>query len=345
LSNKLLDKILLKYYISIMNTSQNESTPRYTIGTVAKLTGIRQDLLRAWERRYKAIEPTRTASSRRLYSDLDVERLKLIKQLTAGQRRISEVARLRLHELAELIRADANSASELRGEKASKTPPSPAHLYLNQCIKSVVALDPLRLERTLATALVELGRKTVRRDIIIPLIEAVGERWQEGSLRVLHEHMISAVLRSFIGSMRDLKNIPATAPAIIITTPVGQLHELGAFIIADIAVENGWQAIYLGPNLPAEEIAAAVNLRDADAVALSLVYPKNDPVVYQEMRKLRQYVGDEVRIVAGGEAAKSYISVLEEIDALLLDSFDDFLEMSASGAIPESKTEPAGREA
>jgi methanogenic corrinoid protein MtbC1 len=124
--------------------------------------------------------------------------------------------------------------------------------------------------------------------------------------------------------MRISHRPPVNAPSIIIATPSGQLHELGALIIALVAALEGWRVIYLGPNLPAEEIASATKLKKSQLVLLSLVYPANDPFLKQELEKLRTLLHSDVKIVIGGRVSESYQEILDHIGAIQLNDLDNF---------------------
>jgi len=143
---------------------------------------------------------------------------------------------------------------------------------------------------------------------------------------VAHEHLASASVRNFLGSMRASDMIPETAPAILITTPAGQLHEIGALLAATVAASEGWRVTYLGPNLPAEEIAGAALQEQARAVGLSIVYPGDDPHLAGELVKLRRALGPEVAILVGGRAASGYRDVLERIAAAHVETLADLPE-------------------
>jgi methylmalonyl-CoA mutase cobalamin-binding subunit len=93
--------------------------------------------------------------------------------------------------------------------------------------------------------------------------------------------------------------------------------------VAVAATESGWDVLYLGPSLPAEEIAAAVKLKDARAVALSIVYPPDDPRLQDELRRLRRFVGPDVALIVGGRSMPSYSAALQEIGAFCLQDVAD----------------------
>ena len=127
--------------------------------------------------------------------------------------------------------------------------------------------------------------------------------------------MATAIVRSFLAGLNQSRRPAPHAAVLVVATPSGQMHELGALLVSNQVVEEGWEPLYLGPNLPAEEIAGAAMSRGARAVLLSLVYPDADPVTMEQLRLLRRLLGDEMLILVGGQAAPSYAEVLAEIDA------------------------------
>ncbi|MBE0565175.1 MAG: MerR family transcriptional regulator [Krumholzibacteria bacterium] len=292
---------------------------RHTIAVVSRRTGISQLLLRAWERRYGAVAPGRTGTGRRLYSDADIQRLQLLSRLTDHGHRIGDIATLPVAEL-----------ETLAGEIVELSPrplPLPAVTQLDEllgaALQAVADLDPTRLEGLLARASVVLSRPILRRELLQPLLVEIGERWHDGTLRIAHEHMATAVVKAFLANLTQGRAAATGAPGLVITTPAGQHHELGALMAASLALEAGWRVLYLGSDLPAEEIAMAVQKSEARAILLSLVYPGDDPAVMEQLRALRRFVGDGLPILVGGQAAQSYLTTLVGINARLLDNLDD----------------------
>src|SRR5918999_1138203 len=103
-----------------MTSHTEPDIARHPIGVVADRTGLSPDLLRGWERRYRAVEPSRSADGQRTYSDADIERLRLLRLATAAGRSIRQVARLASDELAQLVREDraAREQVQRRAESA-----------------------------------------------------------------------------------------------------------------------------------------------------------------------------------------------------------------------------------
>jgi methylmalonyl-CoA mutase cobalamin-binding subunit len=143
----------------------------------------------------------------------------------------------------------------------------------------------------------------------------------------VHEHLATAVIRTFLGNFSHGYALGENAPRIVITTPAGQLHELGALLVAATADNHGWRVSYLGPSLPSEEIVGAALLSRARAVALSIVYPEDDSSLEPELRQLRLLLPSEIALITGGRAAHSYASVLNEIQAMQTQDLSTFCEI------------------
>ncbi|MCG3118546.1 MAG: HTH-type transcriptional repressor CarH [bacterium] len=282
----------------------------YPIKLVSRRTGLSMHAIRIWEKRYNAVSPERTETNRRLYSEADMERLLLLHKATLDGHAIGQIAKLPTEQLRQLLHTTevAPSSKSAEENKGNLTPPEAA---LEHCLQFVKQLDPERLKRALEDAEVALSKPRFIEQLVAPLMQKIGEMWRDGTLRVVHEHMATAVTRSFLGNVRSAYEVPETAPGLIVTTPVGQLHELGALMASATAAAEGWRVIYLGPNLPAEEIAAAARQNQARAVALSIVYPADDPRLETELQKLRRLLPDEAAMLIGGRAAPIYRALSE----------------------------------
>jgi DNA-binding transcriptional MerR regulator/methylmalonyl-CoA mutase cobalamin-binding subunit len=304
-----------------MPLSPPPSEPRHPIGVVSGRCGIAQDVLRAWERRYGAVVPHRTPTGRRLYTDDDIRRCRLLRELVRAGRRISDVARLPLAALEGLIAEDRDGTAP--------SPPRPAACARDSVeagLRAIRDLDGAELRRVLTDASLAMSPAALREDLLAALLRETGRRWREGSLRIAHEHLVTAVVRSFVGARRAESPPAAGAPCIVMGTPAGQRHELGALLAAAAAEEVGWRALYVGPDLPADEIAAAVRESRAAAVGLSLVGVPGDPAIHEELRTVRHLVGNDVAMFAGGEAAVTYGPTLRAIRARIPDGLGELQE-------------------
>jgi DNA-binding transcriptional MerR regulator/methylmalonyl-CoA mutase cobalamin-binding subunit len=287
----------------------------HPIQVVARRTGLSADVIRIWERRYGAVSPMRSRTNRRLYSDADIERLLLLKRATEGGRRIGDVAACAREELESLVTRDDAASERVAAVLGTRPAATPATEHLDACLAAIEAFDSVALQRALSSASVDLSTPAVLDELLKPLLQQIGERWRKGTLRPAHEHMTTAVLRSFLGSLAETRLRTATGPEIVVTTPIGQHHELGAMMVAVTAALEGWRATYLGASLDADEIASAARQRRCRAVGLSIVYPPDDPSLPDQLRALRRKLPDHIAMIVGGESGGSYRQVLDEIGA------------------------------
>lgn len=228
---------------------------------------------------------------------------------------IGQIADLPDHELRNLLLDVDGMTPSMVSDANTRRKPESAGGHLDNCIAAVKELDQKSLEYNLSLATTDLSQPILMDQVLVPLMDHIGDCWREGSMRVVHEHMASAIVRSFLGRICGVSEIPESAPDLIVSTPSGQAHELGALIVAATALSQGWGVTYLGPNLPAEEISSVARQRNAGAVALSIVYPPDDSRLDEELKKLRRLLPDNTRIIAGGRAVSAYRNVLNEIDA------------------------------
>ncbi len=291
----------------------------HSIKTAALRTGLSAHAIRIWEKRYGAVEPSRTPTRRRVYSDDEIERLSLLRWLTQAGHSIGTVARLPTGKLRALAAESADRTA------ASPAPPGPpeAVAFVEECLAAIKALDARALDAGLKKAATALGVQGALQLVIAPLAQGIGDLWRAGTLTAAHEHFASAVVRVFLGHASRPFAAAESAPLLVIATPSGQLHELGALLAGAAAANIGWHIIYLGASLPPTEIAGAANQNRARAVALSLVYPEDDPRLESELLRLRELLSPGTAILVGGRAAPAYSEPLKKIGALQVRNLTD----------------------
>jgi len=233
----------------------------YPMRVVARLTGLTADTIRVWERRYEAVKPDRTMGNKRRYSDEQVRRLVLLRRATELGHSIGQVARLEDNELRRMIGDMAPAAS------------SQSSLYgalVEDYLEAVLAFDVQGAESILNRTAAIIPPMQLTFDVILPLMRRIGELWSRREITIAHEHIVSGQLRSLLGTLIRHTEPVAGAPRVIVGTPPGHLHEFGAIIGAFIAASRGLEPIYLGTNLPLEEIDDAATQAKADLVLMSI---------------------------------------------------------------------------
>jgi DNA-binding transcriptional MerR regulator/methylmalonyl-CoA mutase cobalamin-binding subunit len=298
----------------------------YAIRYVSQRTGLTPHVIRAWEKRYKAVVPLRSPKNRRLYSEDDVQRLLLLKRVTDEGHNISHIAKLDSSELLELAQQEASMAPWATNSNSGHLQKKAAQDYRNECLSAVIDLDPDRLNRSYDQAAVDLTRSALLKEVVVPLFEEIGNLWRNGSLKIINEHMATSVTRTLLLNMLRATAVCDTAPRIVIATAAGQWHDMGALTVALTAAEYGWHPFYFGPNLPVEEIAAAAKHISARAVAISITHLLEHHPLVDELRRLRRYIGNDLILYVGGQAVSGHPQMIEETNAKYIPTIDQMSE-------------------
>lgn len=288
--------------------------PRYPIRAVSKLTGISVDTLRAWERRYRVVEPARDERGR-MYSEEDLERLRLLRQAVTLGHAIGRVAPLATAELRVLLARGAGLVPE-------SGPAVPADLGSLQA--AVERFDAQGLRRELSRLAALLPPRALAREVALPLLCRVGEAWHEGKLGVAQEHMVTAEIRSLVGALARLTQVPDGAPRILFGTPRGEVHEIGTLVAALLAAGSGFAAYYLGPDVPAHDLAGAARRTAARAVVLGVTAAQGAEGVLAELREADDSLPPDTELWVGGTAAGSLRESLQGTRAVVVDDLDAF---------------------
>lgn len=275
----------------------HDSTPKHPIRIAAKRAGLTPAALRAWERRYQAVEPERSGGGQRLYSDRDVERLRTLRALTELGRPISMVADLSDEGAAELLLQDR---SAIESAPATPGPAEPSRL-VDQAYGQVVGLDPDGLERTLWRATMTLGAASFLSEVVGPLLTRIGEGWVAGDVTPGQEHLGTGVVERVLARLTDAAG-PSQGPNLVVATLPGERHGLGARLVSAAAVLQGWTVTFLGTDLPEEDIASAAEGVGARAVAISVVQDRNGGSM-RGLRTLREILPPDMSLVVGGGGA------------------------------------------
>ena len=236
------------------------------------------------------------------------------------------MAQLSEGELDELVAAEPRSA-DMAGSGSARGELDTGSSYLTRCLEAIEEMNPRNLDTLLSSASVAMTIPRLLDELIGPLLIEIGERWHLGELRVGHEHVASSVIRRFLDNLRETASMHADGPTIVVTTPSGHSHEMGAMMAAVAAAVAGWKVIYMMPNIPSREIVAAALQVEARALALRMTYPADDPQIAAELRFLRAQLPAGVGIFVGGRAASSYLPLLEQIGAVYLTSVSDIIEV------------------
>ncbi|HKU42302.1 MAG TPA: MerR family transcriptional regulator [Polyangiales bacterium] len=289
-----------------------ELKPRlFTIGALSRASGVPPDTLRTWERRYGFPKPERTDTGHRRYAQATLERLQLVREALQHGHRAAAVIHADTAELRNLI--ELARVAEPPDEDSRDTA-----RVIERWIELVRRFDGRSLERELGASLAALGVPSFLRSRAAPFIKALGDRWADGLLGVRHEHFASERLTEFFARQWRPLSDGANGPAVVCATPAGERHALGLQMVAFTLALNNLRVVYLGADLPAQEIAEAVTQHAARALVLSAAVGVDTARVAAEVSTLRAALGDAFPILAGGCGFRSIeqVLIIEDFAAL-----------------------------
>jgi DNA-binding transcriptional MerR regulator/methylmalonyl-CoA mutase cobalamin-binding subunit len=295
----------------------------YPIRAVSKLTGISIDTLRAWERRYQAVTPQRD-ESRRLYTEADVQRLNLLSAAVEKGHSIGRLATLSDEELQSLITSSAAVANGIEPVKSTppQEPPPAQRSAERSVMEAIERMDYAEAERELSLLAALLPPRELVHSLALPLMRQVGKAWHEGRLSIAQEHMTSALLRNLLGALIPLYRRSSPASKLLFATPSGEHHEFGILVSAMLAAGGGLGIVYLGANLPAEEIVNAAQKTAPQAVVLGFIGANGAKAAMEELQKVTQKLPAQTELWVGGTRGEALVKEVKQTRALLMEDFE-----------------------
>jgi methylmalonyl-CoA mutase cobalamin-binding subunit len=216
-----------------------------------------------------------------------------------------------------LVRSDRNIITHKRSVPLGSGDLSP-ELLIEEALEAADASDAEKLETILYRSATAFSRPVLIEQFLVNFLIRIGERWQDGSLRIAQEHFTSSLIQKFLLGLCRNTEYSESDPRALAATLSGTHHEFGVLMAGATAVDCGWQVLYFGPNLTEEEIAGAAIAKRVQGVLLSIVYPPGDPAIAGKLQMLRKCLPAEISIIVGGRSAESYKEVLDSIAAALV---------------------------
>jgi DNA-binding transcriptional MerR regulator/methylmalonyl-CoA mutase cobalamin-binding subunit len=288
----------------------------YTIKEASARSGVSIPLLRAWERRYGVVSPTRTTSGYRLYDETAIQRLEAMRRLIAAGWAAQQAAE-RVREAG--TDALAAIAGELSGGTASATTssssaPTNADELVERLVGAARRLDAPAFEAALDDAFAAARFEAASESVLMPALRGIGDAWARGELSVAGEHAASQAVLRRLAMAYEAAGAPAGSRPVLVGLGAGGRHELGALAFATAARRAGLPVLYLGPDLPAESWTAAATERDAQAAVIGVPTRADVARAREILAELRVSRPGMLRAVGGAHARKA----AKEDDALEL---------------------------
>jgi len=260
------------------------------IGELSRRTGVSPELLRAWERRYGLFEPDRSPGRFRLYSDADVSRVEAMRKQIADGLSAAEASRRVLGTVAQ----DAGA----RGDSSAVAEPV-AELRV-----ALEAFDDISAHAAIDRLLASLSLEAFLRDVVLPLLREIGEKWERGEFTVAQEHFASNLVRARLMAVgRGWGR--GTGRHALLAAPSGEQHDLGLVVLALVLRDRGWRVTFLGADTPVDTIVDTSRRVAPEVIVLAVL--KDPGLGANTLRELPR----RVRVViAGSGSAPSIAKVL-----------------------------------
>ena len=302
----------------------NVSDDLHPIQIVARRTGLSADVIRVWERRYKVVKPKRASNSRRLYSDKDVEKLRLLQRATTAGRRIGDVANFTTKELRTLVDTDESAATRLPPATTNQRPSTGSVMeYFDACLDAVQRLNSDDFQRSLNDASKSLGIIFLLEDLLRPLISHIQDECRRGALREAHYAITIYTMRGFLSSLVLSEPLNESAYKVICASPAGEVSDIAALRLAVAAKSHGWQVIFLGAHGSVDEIIFTQQQSNAQLISIGITRPADDPLIANQLRRLRARLKNDIEIAVTGSAAAAHFDVLQEIQANFIQTISE----------------------
>lgn len=240
----------------------------YPMRVVVQLTDLNAETIRAWQRRYGAIKPRRSEGNARRFTMEDIRRLSLLKKATAAGQAISEIAQLSEQELLAIIESNQKHATteRVRDDQLDNIFEGTVIRFL----EAVSRYDTGEATKVLSSAALYLETRSFLLEIVIPLMNKIGQDWHSGAMRIGQEHFATEILKGVLFSQRTTTGSRPGGMPVVTCAPELCIHEFGALIGGILMAQRGFDCVYLGPNVPFDDIAHAVECTNAELVVLSV---------------------------------------------------------------------------
>lgn len=258
--------------MNAMNAVSTDSAPVFNIKAVVTQTGLNPATIRAWERRYGLPSPNRTTGGHRQYSQRDINTLKWLVARQEEGVSISHAVDLwrsyldrgedpLLAPTAVLKEPKSGVARIFEGDQIDQL----RQAWISACL----TFDREAAERVLANAFALFKPETVCIELLQKGLAEIGDRWYAGEASVQQEHFASALSVQRLEMLIAASPPPTRRERIIVATAPGDHHIFSPLLLTFLLRQQGWDVIYLGADVPAEELESTIAHVKPDLIIVS----------------------------------------------------------------------------
>jgi MerR family transcriptional regulator, light-induced transcriptional regulator len=259
---------------------------KYSIKELEQLSGIKAHTIRIWEKRHQLIDPARTATNIRFYSDEDLKKIINVSLLNNHGYKISRIADMTLDEMNQRVLELGQSNNDIS-------------IHIDQLVIAMIDMEEEAFEKTLNNLILRYSFEKTITEIVYPFLEKIGLLWQTHNITPAHEHFMSNLIRQkLMVAIDGLPLPPKNARKILLFLPEGELHELGLLFFHYLTRKGGWRTYYLGQNVPHGDLLSVYKTHNPEVLLTSITTSTSSAVEFYFRRLEEDF--PESRILASG---------------------------------------------
>ncbi len=290
------------------------------IGELSRRVGVSDHVLRAWENRYGLLRPIRSAGGFRLYTDADEARVRRMRAHLGDGLSAAEAARAALAE-------EPESSTGAPAPPASPRPGAELRELGDALRRALDDFDEPGAQAVFDRLLTELTVTSVLRDVVLPYLRHLGERWAEGSASVAQEHFASNLIRGRVAGLARGWGT-GQGPRALLATPPGELHELALMMFGVALDRAGWRVDYLGVSTPMDDLAKVADELRPSLVVLASTIPDHFADVRSDLAELSR----KAPLALAGSGADAELA--DDVGARFLDGDPVTAASRVTGSAP-----------
>jgi len=281
----------------------------YKIRDLETLTGIKAHTIRIWEKRYNLLEPTRTDTNLRLYSDRELQDILLVNLLNQNGYKISKIA-------------DLSREERIRRANQIHDALSP-DVGINKLIYALIEMDELAFDQIMMNLVEQHGIENTFSNYIVPFLERIGVMWLTDSISVAQEHFISMLIRQRLTVEIDKIQYTAShdSKAALLYLPENEWHDIGLLYYYFVMKKNGWRVYYLGQSTPMDGVREVCHRKKIDLIVSAWVSCFELDYVHSHFKELRTFYNGKIAL--GGAQAKN----LQSFDVVTIEKMHDLKQI------------------
>lgn len=261
---------------------------KYSIKDLERISGIKAHTLRIWEQRYDLLNPERTDTNIRYYSDYDLKKILNVSLLNNNGYKISNIAKLNDKSLLTEVEKFLNDYKK-------------ESLQIESLVLCLMDMDEERFEKTINNSILHFGFENTIEKIVFPFVRHMGNMWQVGLISPAQEHYISNLIRQklIVGIDKLTPNLNSNAKTYLFFLPNQELHEMGLLYINFLTKAKGHKCLYLGQSVPIEDLVSISKATNPDFIVTILTASMPDFGLQEFLNTLNKEVSGPEILLSG----------------------------------------------